>query len=122
MAAQKWTRYQKEYVEDIERHLKVVYRNPETKKDAHTFIELYKDDNAAYMDANNLQRPPTGKQRRYIKAIEQVLDIKFKGKTAKDASDFISEWHLEFKFEVKDCFTEDSDIEGEWNQFVENLV
>lgn len=57
----------------------------ETKGQAAKFIDTYKD------KAYDIINKPTDKQKNFIKLLESKLGVKFKGKTKKEASEFITE-------------------------------
>jgi hypothetical protein len=61
-----------------------------------TFIQKYRPIHIKYLQEHNLPSPPTGKQRRFIKAIEKYLGKKFEGETFHDARCFLEEWAPRF--------------------------
>jgi len=85
------TKLQKKYIEDIESVLKVEYTGSNSRKYADLFIKKYRDKHQKYKLEKGKRFPPTGKQKRFIKEIEETLDIKFTGRTVNTASKFISE-------------------------------
>jgi hypothetical protein len=83
------TKSQEKYIKDIEKNLNVKYSGSPSRKDASIFIKKYVDKNRKIRLGNNDIILPTGKQLRFIRAIEKNLGIKFRGKTFEEASLFI---------------------------------
>jgi len=94
------TKLQRKYIKDIESNLSVTFNGKNTRNDADLFIKQYVEENRKFQKRNNKQTPPTGKQLRLIKDIEEVLDVEFIGKTLGVASNFIKEYFDEFKVEA----------------------
>jgi len=92
-----WTNLQKNYVRDIEKNVGVEFEGNPTRKDADLFIKEHAEENKQIKLDLNKRFPPTGKQLRLIKDIEEELDIKFKGRTIRTASKFIDEYIDEYK-------------------------
>ena len=91
-----WTKLQKQYVTDIEKNLKITFDGKFTRVDADIFIKKHAEENRKFKQSHNKQTPPTGKQLRFIRDIEDVLDVKFKGRTLKSASKFIQKHNMEY--------------------------
>jgi hypothetical protein len=87
---------QKKFIKLIEENLKVKYSGPDNVVVASNFIEKYARQHRQYCRDNNIDSPITIKQRVYIHDIEEVLNIKFKGTTLDEASDFIDDHVGEF--------------------------
>ena len=113
----KMTKLQKKFIEDIQENLNITFDYPDTRKGADIFIKKYKDENQRYKLQNKKQFPPTGKQRRLIKDIEESLDIKFNGRTVRTASKFIETYINEFKA----VQTIDQKIKNYYNAFSEAI-
>jgi len=94
------TKRQKSYIEDIEKNLKVKYAGYNTRKEADKFIQIHAEANREFQKVRKISTPPTGKQMRYIKDIEAVLEIKFTGKTLKEAIKFINDYYLDYATEA----------------------
>ena len=72
------------------------------RREAATFIARYMPALKEYNENNHIEPPPTGKQVRYIRAIEDELDVCFRGETLVEASEFIG-FHAEaFKISKKE--------------------
>lgn len=92
-----WTKLQRKYVRDIETMLGIIFAGNPTRKDADIFIKEHAEEHRKMKLDLNKQFPPTGKQQRLIKEIEERLDIKFTGRTVRTASAFIEKYLDEFK-------------------------
>jgi len=91
-----WTKLQRNYVKDIEDNLKVTFDGKPTRIDADIFIKKHAEANREVRQSQNKQTRPTGKQLRWIKDIEEILDVEFKGRTVKTASKFIQKYITEY--------------------------
>ncbi len=91
-----WTKLQRKYVKDIEDNLHVKFTGKPTRADADLFIKEYAEANRKFNQDANKQTRPTGKQLRFIKEIEDVLSVEFKGRTIKSASKFIKKHLMEY--------------------------
>ena len=91
-----WTKLQKQYVRDIENNLKVTFTGKPTRMDASLFIREHREANMKFKIKHKIEFRPTGKQLRLIKDIEDTLEVEFKGRTVKSASDFIREHISEY--------------------------
>ena len=94
------TKIQRKYINNIESDLNVIFDAKNTRKDADEFIKKHLKQHRLFVKEHNIIPPPTGKQQRLIKKIEDVLDIKYYGKSVKTASKFIEEYLLEYKYET----------------------
>ena len=92
-----WTKLQRKYVEDIEKNLNIKYDGKPNRDEASLFISKHKQANREFIIKMKKPAPPTGKQIRYIRDIEKILNIKFEGKTIMEARSFISENRLEYE-------------------------
>jgi len=90
------TKLQQTYIKDIESNLQVIFNGNNTRNNADLFIKKYAEENREFRVKNNKQTRPTGKQLRFIKDIEEVLEIKYTGRTVKSASKFIQKYLTEF--------------------------
>jgi len=90
------TKLQKNYIKDIESNLDVIFNGKNTRVDADIFIKKHAEENRKFEKSHNRQIRPTGKQLRFIRDIEEVLDVKFKGQTIKTASKFIQQHITEY--------------------------
>jgi len=111
------TKLQKEYIKDIESNLNVVFDGKNTRIDADTFIKKYADKNREFRKKNNKQTKPTGKQLRFIKDIEEILDIKYTGRTVKSASKFIKKYITEYTANMG----REKKIKNYYNKFADNI-
>jgi hypothetical protein len=91
-----WTKLQRKYVKDIEDNLNITFNGKPTRVDADQFIKEHAEANRAVRKDQNKQTRPTGKQLRFIKDIEDILDVKFTGRTVKTASKFIQKHITEY--------------------------
>lgn len=91
-----WTKAQQNYINDIEKTLNTKFIDTPSRTNASNFIKKYKDQYTKFKLDNNKRFPPTMKQRRLIKDIENTLNIKYNGKTVKTASTFIKKHYNEF--------------------------
>ena len=94
------TKRQRDFIKDIEDVLEVEFEGKENRKGASDFIAKHVETFRVEKLKANKRFPPTGKQIRLIKDMEEVLDIKFKGRTVKTASKFIAKHLSEFQMEV----------------------
>lgn len=94
------TKRQRDFIKDIEDVLGVEFEGRENRKGASDFISTHIETFRVERLKANKRFPPTGKQVRLIKDMEEVLDTKFKGRTVKTASKFIAKHLSEFKMEV----------------------
>ncbi len=95
-----WTKLQRNYVKDIENNLGITFDGKPTRIDADTFIKKHTEANRKFRKSLNKQTRPTGKQLRFISDIEEILDVKFKGRTVKTASKFIQAHITEYDARV----------------------
>lgn len=90
----KMTKLQKEYIKDIEKILQIKYCGLNCRRTASKFIKEHKKQHSfekAKQGKSGVPLP-TGNQLRYIKQIEKVLEVSFKGKTYREADSFIGEY------------------------------
>jgi hypothetical protein len=84
------TKKQKSLIMDMEFKLGAIYKTPLAGPTlASRFIARHIEALREYNTVTNFQVPPTGKQDRYIRVIEQELDVCFTGTTLKEACEFI---------------------------------
>ena len=94
------TKLQRNYITDIETNLNVTFDGDNTRRDADIFIKKHAEKNREFKLSNNKQIPPTGKQRRFIEDIEDILDVKYTGRTVKSASKFIALHLTEYRAKI----------------------
>jgi len=111
------TKLQKQYIKDIELNLDVTFDGKNTRIDADKFIKKYADKNREFRKKNNKQTKPTGKQLRFIKDIEEILDIKYTGRTVKSASKFIKKYITEYTANMG----REKKIKNYYNKFADNI-
>lgn len=111
------TKLQKQYIKDIESNLDVVFDGKNTRIDADKFIKKYAEENREFRKKNNKQTKPTGKQLRFIKDIEEVLDVKYTGRTVKSASKFIKAYITEYDANRG----REKKIKQYYNKFADNI-
>ena len=90
------TKRQKSVIDDIKLKLNITYKSGNNRDRASNFIRNNIQELRNINQEMNIENYLTGKQARYIKRIEEALNIKFNGKTFDEAWDFIDRYKSRF--------------------------
>jgi hypothetical protein len=91
------TKRQQEYIDDIEKHLKVKFNLDPTRKNADMFIKQHKEEHDNYKKEHKIKNPMSKNQRKMIDEIEKQFGVKFKGYSYDAAFKFIEEYYIDIK-------------------------
>ena len=90
-----WTKAQQNYIHAIEEILQIKFEGVQSRENADIFIKKYRDQFTQAKLKMNKRFPPSQKQKKVIKEIEDILDVKFTGRTVRSASEFIKKYYDE---------------------------
>ena len=99
------TKKQKSVIMAIEFKLGITYETPSAGPTlASRFIAKHIEKLREYNSRINFEVPPTGKQLRYIKVIEDELNVDFKGSKLKEACEFIRIHHGNYQLNKRQIY------------------
>ena len=99
------TRRQRSIITDIEYKLGVFYETPLAGPTlASKFISKHIEALREHNNRTGFEPPPTGKQMRYIEAIEKECNVSFNGTLLREASEFIRKHRPDFQLTKTDIY------------------